>query len=221
MELNTVIFDIDGLLIDSEPLWEEATKEVFEKEGLAITHEQYVSSTGLRTKEFVDYWLRYLNAMHLNHTQIEAEIVDLVLQKIKYKGCIMPGVPYIFDFFRNQKFKIGLATSSPQSLIDLVIEMAGLQNTIQCTASAEHLSYGKPHPQVYLNCAAKLQSNPLQCLCFEDSFNGMIAAKAARMKCVVVPHHHQIKSGKFGAADMLLSSLQNFNALHLEKLNLQ
>ncbi|MFX8864327.1 HAD-IA family hydrolase, partial [Acinetobacter baumannii] len=77
--------------------------------------------------------------------------------------------------------------------------MTGTRDIIQATASAEDLDYGKPNPQVYLNCAAQLQSNPLQCICFEDSFNGMIAAKAARMKCVVVPHPQQIKSEKFGA----------------------
>lgn len=219
MELNTVIFDIDGLLIDSEPLWEEAAKEVFAKEGLSITHEQYVSSTGLRTKEFVDYWLRYLNAQHLQHQKVEDDIVELVLHKIKSKGMILPGVASIFNFFLERNFKIGLATSSPVSLIALVMEMTGTRDIIQATASAEDLDYGKPNPQVYLNCAAQLQSNPLQCICFEDSFNGMIAAKAARMKCVVVPHPQQIKSEKFGAADLVLSSLQNFNALHLEKLN--
>ncbi|MBS1670653.1 MAG: hexitol phosphatase HxpB, partial [Bacteroidetes bacterium] len=64
----------------------------------------------------------------------------------------------------------------------------------------------------------KLKSNPLQCICFEDSFNGMIAAKAARMKCVIVPHHSQIKEERWAAADLKLSSLQNFNSLLLQKL---
>ncbi|MFX5555089.1 HAD-IA family hydrolase, partial [Acinetobacter baumannii] len=82
---------------------------------------------------------------------------------------------------------------SPQTLIDLVVDMLQIKNVVMATASAEDLAFGKPHPEVYLHCAEQLQSHPLQCVCFEDSFNGMIAAKAARMKCVVVPHHSQIK----------------------------
>ena len=74
------------------------------------------------------------------------EIVDLVLSKIKTRGKILSGVPYIFDFFYSRNFKIGLATSSPQSLIDLVINIAKLGKYIQATASAEDLIYGKPNP---------------------------------------------------------------------------
>ncbi len=87
------------------------------------------------------------------------------------------------------------------------------------TASAGNLKYGKPHPEVYLNCASALNSVPTECLCFEDSFNGMIAAKAARMKCVVIPMYHQQKEERWRSADLKLSSLQNFGALHLNVLN--
>ena len=111
-------------------------------------------------------------------------------------------------------FKIGLATSSPIELIDLVVERCGIQQYIQVKTSAEHLPFGKPHPQVYLNCAEALGSNVHECICFEDSFNGLIAAKSARMRCVVVPHHSQIKDERWGAADLKLSSLQNFGELH-------
>jgi beta-phosphoglucomutase-like phosphatase (HAD superfamily) len=78
----------------------------------------------------------------------------------------------------------------------------------------KNLAYGKPHPQVYLDCAAALGSQPVECICFEDSFNGMIAVKAARMKCVIVPHVSQAKDERWGAADLKLSSLQNFGELH-------
>ena len=130
----------------------------------------------------------------------------------------MPGIPYIFEFFKERGFKTGLASSSPQELIDLVTRMIGIDTYLHATASAEHLPYGKPHPQVYLNCATALQSDPTSCICFEDSFNGLVAAKAARMKCVVVPEHSQQKQDRWHAADLKLSSLQNFGALHLNLL---
>lgn len=219
MELNTVIFDIDGLLIDSEPLWNEAAAEVFKQYGVDLTEEQYKTTTGLRTKEFVQWWFSYYNIGHEEFARAEKNIVEKVLFKIEQKGKIMPGVPYIFDFFHKKKFKIGLATSSPPALIDLVVGITGIKDYLHATSSAEDLPFGKPHPQVYLNCAKALNSKPVECICFEDSFNGLIAAKAARMACVVVPHISQIKDDRWGAADLKLSSLQNFGELHFNLVN--
>ena len=214
MESNTVIFDIDGLLIDSEPLWNEAAADVFKQYGVDLTEEQYKTTTGLRTKEFVQWWFSYFNIGAEEYSRAEKKIVAGVLDRIERRGRIMPGVPYIFDFFERKKFKIGLATSSPPALIDLVVGMTGIQKYLHATSSAEDLPFGKPHPQVYIDCAMKMSSKPIDCICFEDSYNGMIAAKAARMACVVVPHISQSKDEKWGAADLKLSSLQNFGELH-------
>lgn len=219
MELNTVIFDIDGLLVDSEPLWNEAAAEVFKLYGVDLSEEQYRSTTGLRTKEFVQWWFTYYNIGNDELVKAEKRIVHAVLNKIERSGKIMPGVKYIFDFFAKKKFKVGLATSSPPALINLVVGMTGIGKYLHATSSAEDLLFGKPHPQVYLNCAESLGSKPAECICFEDSFNGMISAKAARMKCVIVPHVSQAKDERWGAADLKLSSLQNFGELHFNLLN--
>jgi sugar-phosphatase len=127
-------------------------------------------------------------------------------------------VGHILQFFKQRHFNIGLASSSPMELIDVVIAKLQISDFIDARTSAESLSYGKPHPQVYLDCAAALDVSPVECLCFEDSFNGLIAAKAARMKCVVVPDRHQQTLPKWAAADLKLSSLQNFNGLLLDSL---
>ncbi|MFY8024208.1 MAG: hexitol phosphatase HxpB [Sediminibacterium sp.] len=219
MALTTVIFDIDGLLIDSEPLWHEAATELFNQFGVKFTDAMYTSTTGLRTKEFVQLWFDYFKIDQKFAAEAEKNIVEGVLKRIEDKASIMPGVPHIFDFFANKQFKIGLATSSPPSLIDLVVQMTGIESYLSATASAEYLPYGKPHPQVYLNCAESMNSHPIECICFEDSFNGLIAAKAARMKCVVIPHHSLNKDERWGAADLKLSSLQNFGELHFDRLN--
>lgn len=219
MALTTVIFDIDGLLIDSEPLWHEAATELFNQFGVKLTDAMYTSTTGLRTKEFVQLWFDYFKIDQKFAVEAEKNIVEGVLKRIEDKASIMPGVPHIFDFFANKQFKIGLATSSPPSLIDLVVQMTGIESYLSATASAVYLPYGKPHPQVYLNCAESMNSHPIECICFEDSFNGLIAAKAARMKCVVIPHHSLNKDERWGAADLKLSSLQNFGELHFDRLN--
>lgn len=209
---------MDGLLIDSEPLWEEAAAEAFAAYNVQFTHEEYIQSTGLRTREFVEWWFRHFKIADSELENAEKAIIQLVIDKVREKGAMMPGVQYIFEFFKQRNFKIGLASSSPLSLIELVTEICGIRPYLDAIASAEHLPYGKPHPQVYLNCAEALGVSPLQCICFEDSFNGMIAAKAARMKCVVVPHQSQLKEERWGAADLKLSSLKNFNELHLNNL---
>ncbi len=205
---------MDGLLIDSEPLWAEAADEVFKLYGVSLTHEQYITTTGLRTKEFVQWWFRHFKIDDEELSRAEKRIITLVLDKVKRKARIMPGVDHIFEFFHRKQFKIGLASSSPMELIELVVEMTGIGKFLDAIASAEDLPYGKPHPLVYLNCAETLGVEPAACICFEDSFNGMIAAKAAKMKCVVVPHHAQLKDDRWGAADLKLSSLQNFGELH-------
>ncbi|HVZ26158.1 MAG TPA: hexitol phosphatase HxpB [Sediminibacterium sp.] len=218
MNFTSAIFDIDGLLIDSEPLWNEAAAEVFAQYGIRLSPAQYATTTGLRTPEFVSWWFSYFGIDSKKAAEAEEEIVARVLRKIAEKATVMPGVKYIFEFLSAKSLSIGLATSSPPALIELAIEMTGIGQYLQATSSAEGLPYGKPHPQVYLNCAEKLGADPVQCLCFEDSYNGMIAVKAARMTCVVVPHAKQLKHEKWGAADLKLSSLQNFSQLHFDLL---
>lgn len=218
MELNTVIFDMDGLLIDSEPLWEEATEEVFKQYNVTLSHQQYLSSTGLRTKEFVQWWFGHFQIADEHLAKAEADVIASVLEKVKLKGLKMPGVDHIFKLFFEYGFKMGVASSSPMNLIDLVVDKLEIKPYLSAIVSAESLEYGKPHPQVYLNCADALGADPANCVCFEDSFNGMIAAKAARMKCVIVPAPAQQKQERWAAADLKLSSLQNFGDLHLQML---
>lgn len=210
---------MDGLLVDSEPLWNEAAAEVFSQYGVYLSEEQYKTTTGLRTKEFVRWWFSHFQIGTDEYISAENKIIASVLKKIETGGKIMPGVQHIFEFFTRKSCKIGLATSSPPALIDLVVGMTGLGPYLHATSSAEDLPYGKPHPQVYLNCAGLLGTDPVACICFEDSFNGMIAAKSARMKCVVVPHASQVKEERWGAADLKLLSLQNFGELHFNRLN--
>ena len=218
MKLNTVIFDMDGLLIDSEPLWQIAAEDLFNTYNKQLTAAQYAQSTGLRTKEFLECWFTHFNLPVAKIDEAESKIVKQVIDLVKQKGKPMPGLEYIFNFFINRNFKIGLASSSPAALIEVVLDLLDIRNHVQAISSAENLHYGKPHPEVYLNCAEKLESLPVECICFEDSYNGMIAAKAAKMKCVIVPSLPQIKNKAWDAADGKITTLSNFNELLLSSL---
>lgn len=218
MKLNAVIFDMDGLLIDSEPLWKEAADVLLSDYGKFLTPQQYAVTTGLRTKEFLGYWFRFFNLPDEGLIDAEKKIVGDVINLVKQKGKPMPGVEHIINFFLERNFKMGLATSSAPQLIDVVVDLLGIRTHLGAISSADELAYGKPHPEVYLNCAQKLAVLPTQCVCFEDSFNGMIAAKAAKMKCVIVPSLHDNKNPVWEAADLKISTLNNFNELLLNSL---
>jgi sugar-phosphatase len=218
MQLDTVIFDMDGLLIDSEPLWNEAANEIFLQYKIQLSPKQHAITMGMRSQEFVAWWFGQYNVSMSHAPKASADILQTVIQKIIAKGRPMPGLEHIFNFFISRQFKIGIASSSDMQLIDVVVDRLGIRNHLHAICSASALPYGKPHPQVYLDCAAAMQSHPGTCICFEDSFNGMIAAKAARMKCVVVPSHEDSKQPRFNAADLRISSLQNFNDLLMQTL---
>ena len=218
MKFSAVIFDMDGLLIDSEPLWQQAGAETLQEYGVTLTDEQYILTTGLRTPEWVDYWFTHFAISKESAKEAARQIEQAALNKIKEHGEAMEGVQYIMDFFKANNFLIGLASSSPMRLIEAVVEKLNIQPYLNAITSAEHLPHGKPHPQVFLNCAELLQVPPTTCICFEDSFNGMIAAKAARMKCVVIPAPHVHHEGRWDAADRKLTSLLGFNKTVLETL---
>ena len=215
MELNAVVFDMDGLLVNSEPLWQEAGIETLEPFGATLTTTQYQVSTGLRTKEWVAYWFSQFGLDMARAKESEDIIMQKAIEKIEAKGELMPGAVEILRFFRERGFRIGLATSSPFALIDAVLHKFQLSSYFDALSSAEELDHGKPHPQVYLDCMNQLSVGPLQTLCFEDSFNGMIAAKAARMTCIVIPEAAFFDHAKWGAADMKLHSLRNFSDTEL------
>ena len=210
-QINTVIFDMDGLLINSEPYWQEAGIETLEQFNAALTLEQYHQTTGLRTREWLEFWFNHFQIDMKFAPDAEQTIVEKAIEKISDRASPMEGVEYILSYFKEKNFRIGLATSSPVELIDVVVGKLNIRTAFDAFSSAENLPFSKPHPEVYLNCARLLDVSPLQCLCFEDSFNGVISAKSARMKCVVVPEADFFEHPKWGAADLKLGSLAHFN----------
>lgn len=218
MKKRAAIFDMDGILIDSEPLWFEAANDVFKEFNFQLNEEEYASSIGLRTPEFVEYWFNKLNLDLNKKSKTIHDIHDAVIEKIEIKGAPLPGVLSALDLLQKKSCAIGLATSSPSIVIEVVLRKLGIAHFFDKLSSAEKLDHGKPHPEVYMNCAKALGVSPVESFCFEDSFNGMIAAKAARMRCIVIPNPMLLDHNHWNAADMILPSMEAFNELIFEKI---
>ncbi|PWL31366.1 MAG: hexitol phosphatase HxpB [Fluviicola sp. XM-24bin1] len=191
-QFDAVIFDMDGVLIDSEPLWKIAMEEAFQSVGCNITRKDFQKTVGLRIDEVVRFWYKERGWEGLTPEQLEDVIMQKMVALIQANGEPLPGVLETIDYLRQNGFKIGLGTSSYRVLIDAVLETLQLTTSFDFTHSAEDEIMGKPHPAVYLTVAARLNVAPQKCLVIEDSFNGVVAGLAAQMKVVCIPEktHH-------------------------------
>ena len=207
--LEAVIFDMDGILIDSEPFWQISEKAVFAEIGFEMTHDMCLQTTGLRCNEVVDYWyLRHpWDLARRSRKDIENGIIDGLIALVKRQGKLMPGVREALDFCRRKGLKIGLATSSDYRIIDAVLSTLDLRDAFEVTHSAQEEPFGKPHPAVYLSAARLMGVNPLFTVAIEDSLNGLISARAARMHCIAVPAPASFSDPRFSIADVCLPSL--------------
>lgn len=214
-KIDAVIFDMDGLLIDSEPLWKLAEIKVFGTVGIDLTAQGCEETVGLRIDQVVDLWHNRHPWNNKSKKQVIHEIVEEMVYLINKEGKELPGASETVRTAKETFGKVGLATSSYEVLIHAVLEKLDIKPFFNALHSAQHEKYGKPHPQVFLSCAEKLVSPPEKCLVFEDSLNGVIAAKAARMKVIAVPEKtHEYHAG-FALADKIVASLKDFDWQHL------
>jgi sugar-phosphatase len=208
--IKAIIFDMDGLLVDSEPYWKTAEKICFGKLGLQLNDELLRQVMGFRLSEVVEHWYHYQPWGKKRFKEIETDVLNTVTQLIAENAIALPGVVQTLNLCENSGFKIALASSSSMSLINVVVDKLGIRNYFDLLVSAEYEPYGKPHPSVFLTTAQKLNVLPTACLVFEDSVNGMIAAKAARMKCIVVPEEEKQHEPYWKLANYQLKNLTEF-----------
>jgi len=207
---KAVIFDMDGVIIDSEPLWEIAIRKGFEHVGFTLTKAQAAQTVGLRIDEVIAYWHTRFQWEKYSNKNVERFIIDELKVLIAERGVALKGVAETLQFLKNQHLKIGLGTSSYEELVDFNLEHLQLASYFDFTHSAEKEEYGKPHPAVYLSVAKKLGVSPLECLVIEDSFPGMIAAKAARMKVVAIPEKSHQFDKRLIIADYQFENMGTF-----------
>lgn len=210
------IFDMDGLLIDSEPLWDQAELDVLASIGVDINRRHELPDTlGLRIDMVVELWFAHQPWQGPSREEVTARIIKRAIALVEETRPLLPGAVEAVALCKAQGLKIGLASASPLHMLEKVLTMFNLRQHFDAIASAEKLPFSKPHPQVYLDCAQQLGVSPLSCVALEDSVNGMIASKAARMRSVVVPEHANFADPRFALADVKLLSLQDLTAAHL------
>ncbi len=216
--IKAVIFDMDGLLIDSEPFWRQAQTEAFKTVGIEPTMEDFSHTMGRRIAEVVEYWHHRQPWEGPSHMDIEALVVDRLIALVKTEGRLLPGVHQAFEVCRQHSLPMALASSSSNEIIDTVIDTLDIREYFDEIYSADHEPYGKPHPGVFITTAQRLNVPSQHCLVFEDSPSGVLAAKAAKMQCIAVPTS-EFKAHTFiQTADKVVDSLEAFDAATLAAL---
>ncbi len=184
--IAAVVFDLDGVLLDSEAAWVRVKKEFTDETGGHWKEEAQWDMLGMSSIE----WSRYMHdelGVPLAPEQISSAVADRLAQQYREQLPLLPGA---VDAVRSlaRHWPLGLATSSNRNVIDLVLEKAGLADAIAATVSSEEVERGKPAPDVYLEAARRLRVEPAECVAIEDSTNGIRSAHAAEMAVIAVPN---------------------------------
>ncbi|EPE7077770.1 hexitol phosphatase HxpB [Cronobacter sakazakii] len=216
-QILAAIFDMDGLLIDSEPLWDQAELEVMATLGVDTSRRHELPDTlGLRIDLVVALWFAQQPWNGPSLDEVTQRIITRAMTLVEEKHPLLPGVADAIALCKAQGLKVGLASASPLRMLERVLTLFDLREQFDVLASAEHLPYSKPHPQVYLDAAAKLGVDPLCCVTLEDSVNGMVATKAARMRSIVVPAEENRSDARWALANVRLNSLTELEPWHLK-----
>ena len=209
---------MDGILIDSERHWQLTERAIFAKLGIDLTDSLLVQTRGLRTEEMVAHWTARFPIDGTDPKALMKDYDARMVDTMKKEVPLMEGARELIGLFKEMALPVALATCSTHDHIDAVMEKHGLLSSFDLLVSAAVGMPGKPHPEVFLRTATLLKVDPTRCLVFEDSFNGVVAAKAARMKVVAMPDHLEFDQDRFGAADLKIRSLCDFTLETFHKL---
>lgn len=210
---------MDGLLVDTEPLWEQAEMNVFGKLGIEVTVELCQPLKGVKVDDAILYWYKMKPWTGKTIEQVKQELIDEVAKLIQ-KAKVLPGVYETINYYSNSKAKLAIASSSYMRLIQIIVDKMKIADKIDVLHSSEYEKQGKPAPDVFLTTAKKLAVEPEKCLIFEDSVNGVKAALNAGMCVVAVPHPDNFYNKEFDIADQKVHSLSEWLDLLTKKIQI-
>lgn len=205
-----IIFDMDGVLVNSEPVWMAVEQEIYLKYyGVHLTSSDFKDSAGIRVdKLLATHHQRYSLPME-DVPQRAIDVVSEVGRRIELSPIPMPGVFELLNTIKQYGLPMVVASSSPKQQIARVLDALNISDYFAHQVSAEGLINGKPNPAVFMLAAEKLGLSSEQCIVIEDAINGMVAAKAAEMKVIVMPAPEQREDPRFTLADAQVSGLND------------
>lgn len=210
MPIEAVIWDMDGVIVDSEAYWLQSRIEFAERRGKVWSMEDQRLAMGRSTVEWAAVMQERL-ALEMTLEAIMQEVIAGVNRQLEARLPVMPGA---IEAIRasGSAYPVALASGSPTSVIDEVMKLTGLQSVFRYIVYGDDMEHGKPDPEIYLKTAAKLGVDPTRCLGIEDSGNGLRALKAAGMYAIAVPSPgFPLSAELLGMADVVLGSLNEFS----------
>jgi HAD superfamily hydrolase (TIGR01509 family) len=204
--IDAVVFDLDGLLLDSEQLWDQAREELARERGGRWHDRAQADMMGMSSPE----WSRYMHdviGLAERPDEIAVEVVHRMQALYEERLPLLPGATEAVRRLAA-RWPLGLASSSNRPLIDLALESSGLSSLFHATVSSEEVARGKPAPDVYLEATRRLGVIPDRAAAIEDSHNGILSAAAAGMRVVAIPNSRFPPGGEaLARADVVLQSL--------------
>lgn len=210
------VFDLDGLLIDSEPIWRWAQSVALGERGAVLTEAMQRESAGLGLDAALALWRAWFPRADLEASAIRRRLDELALERLTRSGQAKPGAVSVIGMCAEAGCALAVASSSSPLFIRAALARLGVESSFRAIASGDEVALGKPHPDVYLAAAGRLGLRPADCLAFEDSLHGLRSAKAAGMDCIAVPEEPNRGHPGYAAADRVLASLEDFQARWLQ-----
>jgi HAD superfamily hydrolase (TIGR01509 family) len=207
--IKAVIFDMDGVMIDSEPLWEKTEHILLARRDKQYTPDYRDQIVGLNQN---DSGKLLIDTFKLNEKveDVISERVEILTEIYKEELEVVTELIPLLNLLRESNFKLAVASSSPMRVINFVLDMLSLHEYFPIVVSGECTEDGKPHPAIYLHTADRLEVKPSECVAIEDSINGVRSAKAAGMYCIAVPDK-RLSQEEFQNADLIVPSLDRIS----------
>ena len=208
-----VVFDLDGVIVDSEPIWREVEIAIFDRFGADIR--PFIGSghlMGMRVDEVVAYLCEHLSIAQALEDKIVNDVVEGVVRGIKGSATLLPGVFDALSYCDENALLVAIASGSVPVVIDTILERFDLKGHFSVVHSSSDEQFGKPHPSIFLRTALELGVAPEECVVIEDSIKGCIAAKAARMRVIAMPERRFEHDPRFSIADIRITSLKDLRS---------
>ncbi len=214
--INAVIFDMDGVMIDSEPLWEKTERILLARRSIDYSPDYRDKIVGLNQR---DSGRLLVDTFDLDETvdDIINERISILTSIYEEELELIPALVPLLEQLAREGYRLAVASSSPLRVVTFVLDMFSLHNHFLTVVSGDSVGNGKPHPDIYLHTAEMLGVVPAECVAIEDSINGLRSAKGAGMYCIAIPDK-RLTPEQFESADVILDSLRELTSETIKSL---